>query len=86
MPNKARICKYVHMAQMNLNLTPEFERDLSQFMRERGIATKSEAIRTAIREGLRRKKSARPKFQDALGSLKVTNRRPKFKSEDELWE
>lgn len=75
------------MAQLNLNLTPDFERDLTTFMKERGIATKSEAIRTAVRESLLRaaKPPGRPTFQSAVGSLKQTNPRPKFKSEDDLW-
>lgn len=75
------------MAQLNLNLTPEFERDLTAFMKERGIGTKSEAIRVAVREGLLRsaKSTNRPSFQSLLGSLKQTNRRPKFKTEDDLW-
>lgn len=75
------------MAQLNLNLTPEFERDLAALMKERGIGTKSEAIRTAVRESLLRaaKPSDRPNFQSLVGSLKQTNPRPKFKSEDDLW-
>lgn len=75
------------MAQLNLNLTPEFERDLAAFMKERGISTKSEAIRIAVRESLLRvvKPPERPNFQSLVGSLKQTNRRPKFKSEDDLW-
>jgi metal-responsive CopG/Arc/MetJ family transcriptional regulator len=74
------------MAQMNLNLTADFERDLADFMRRRKIKTKSEAIRIAVREALHGVQATRPSFRDALGSLKVTNRKPKFKSEDDLWE
>ena len=38
------------MKQLNLNVTPDFERDLLQYMKKKEIATKSEAIRQALRE------------------------------------
>ncbi len=38
------------MAQINLHTTPQFEADLATLMKERGIKTKSEAIRLAVRE------------------------------------
>ena len=40
------------MAQLNMNITPEFEAALTEFMRRRSIATKSDAIRIAVEEAL----------------------------------
>jgi hypothetical protein len=76
------------MKQLNLNVTPEFERDLKLFMKRKGIKRKSEAIRTALREVAER---AAPKsdcdFRSLLGiGLKAPlNPNPRFKTEDELW-
>ena len=38
------------MRQLNLNVTPEFERDLRRLMRQQGITKQSEAIRRAVHE------------------------------------
>lgn len=38
------------MAQLNLHVTPEFERALTALMRGRGLASKSQAIRDAVQE------------------------------------
>ena len=38
------------MPQLNLNVTPEFERDLEALMKARGLKNKSDAIRLAVRE------------------------------------
>ena len=76
------------MGQLNLNVTPEFERDLRRFMREKGIAKKSEAIRQALREAVA-KASATPHsdYRSWLGlGLKAPlNPKPRFRSEDDLW-
>jgi hypothetical protein len=76
------------MRQLSLNITPEFDRDLRRFMRERGIARKSDAVRLALREAVAR--SGRGKqydFRTWLGlALKAPLRRkPKFHGEDDLW-
>ena len=76
------------MAQLNLNVTPEFERDLSAFMKERGLTHKSEAIRVAVREAVSRRDGAsETEFDRLLGAgLKAPlNSKPRFKSEDDLW-
>ena len=44
----------MYMAQLNMHLSSEFEHDLAAWMRVRGIKTKAEAIRVAVREGLQR--------------------------------
>lgn len=77
------------MAQLNINLTPEFERDLALFMRMRNIRTKSEAIRTAVREGVQRSQRASPQvdFSSWIGMARgrKRGRRPRFRTDDDLW-
>ncbi len=78
------------MAQMNLHLTPEFERDLARLMTLRGIRTKSEAVRVAVREGVeraRREAGARADFAAWKGSAlgAAVNPEPRFAGDDDLW-
>jgi len=42
------------MRQLNLNVTPEFERDLRTYMKSRSISRQSEAIRQALRDAVAR--------------------------------
>ena len=42
------------MSQLNINVTPEFERHLRQYMRQRKLTRKSDAIREALREAVER--------------------------------
>jgi hypothetical protein len=79
----------VHMAQLNINMTPEFERALQRLMKARNIATKSEAVRVAVFEVLDRERT-RPspeRFRGLRGvGLQAPPReRRKFESEDDLW-
>jgi len=76
------------MSQLNLNVTPEFERDLRRYMKQRSIKRKSDAIRQALREAVERAGSGSDyDFRAWLGlGLKAPLRRkPRFQSEDELW-
>ncbi len=78
------------MAQMNLHLTPEFERDLARLMKLRGIRTKSEAVRVAVREGVERSQretGARTDFSAWQGAAlaAAVNPEPRFASDDDLW-
>ena len=77
------------MAQLNLNLTREFLKDLQTYMKLKGIPTKSEAIRCALREGVQRLTAARRQtsYRDWIGkALKAPPREGvKFKDEDSLW-
>jgi Arc/MetJ-type ribon-helix-helix transcriptional regulator len=75
------------VAQINLNVTPEFERNLRRYMRARGLRTKSEAIREAVREALgMTQRAASPAELDAwLGLAGGGRRRPRFAGEDDLW-
>lgn len=73
------------MSRFRLNLTPEFERDLAEFMQQRNIASKAEAIRTAVRECLQAREIKPADFKKALGSVKQTVKNPRFKTDDDLW-
>lgn len=77
------------MAQLNINLTPGFLRELEQYMKRHKLSTKSEAIRTAVREALERLEgeARATDFRRWLGlGLKAPlNQKPRFKDEDELW-
>lgn len=78
------------MAQLNINLTREFEVALERFMRLRGLRTKSEAIRLAIQEGVERslEGAGRSSFSSWLGAATraAVNPHPRFTSDDELWD
>lgn len=76
------------MRQINLNVTPEFDRDLRLMMKQRGITSKSEAIRQSVHEAAARAGAAvKCDFRALLGlGLKSPlNPKPRFQSEDELW-
>ena len=76
------------MRQLNLNVTPEFERDLRRLMKKRGMQNQSAAIRLAVREAAGRVAGrAEFDFRPWLGlALKAPlNPNPRFKSEDDLW-
>jgi hypothetical protein len=77
------------MSQLNIHLTPNFEKDLNKFMKLRHIDTKSEAIRVAIKEGIMRA-AAHTKSVDftswlGLATEVPTNKKAKFSSDDDLW-
>ena len=76
------------MKQLNLNVTAEFERDVQAFMKSHKISRKSEAIRQALRDAAAR--SAAGEEYDfrswlGLGLKSPLRRKPRFRSEDELW-
>ena len=76
------------MARLNLNMTPEFKKDLEKYMRQRGITTKSEAIRMALHELVTLLNvSKKSDFDSWLGAgLKAEHKSTrKFRSEDDLW-
>ncbi len=47
------------MTQVNIHTTPEFEEDLATLMKARGVRSKSEAIRLAVREAAAPYRAAR---------------------------
>lgn len=77
------------MKQINLNVTPEFEKDLQRYMKKKGIPQKSEALRQALREAVQRleKLAGTTDFQGWRGMALKTPLadRPRFKTEDDLW-
>jgi hypothetical protein len=76
------------MRQLNMHVTPEFERDLRQYMKLRSIARKSDAIRRALREAVERQAAGADfDFRSWLGmGLRAPLRRNRrFRSEDDLW-
>ncbi len=77
------------MPQLNIHLTPEFQRSLAEYMRLRHLKTKSDAIRQAIREALERERSRRqtPDFTTwvGLGNRAPLSPHPRFRSDDDLW-
>lgn len=78
------------MSQININVTPEFAKNLSRYMKKRGIRQKSEAIRKAVHEVAEKVETStrEGEFRNLLGiGLKApVNPNPRFKTEDELWE
>ena len=79
------------MAQLNMHLTPAFERMLAQLMKVRRIKTKSEAIRLAVEEALDRAARSRkvpPSFDEWIGLAKRAplNPTPRFATDRDLWE
>ncbi len=79
----------LYMSQINLQVTPEFERDLRRFMKLRRLRNKSEAIRLAVKEALERSLGAARQVDYAqwLGAAKRAelNPNPRFHSHDDLW-
>ena len=77
------------MPQLNIHLTPEFQRSLVEYMRLRHLKTKSEAVRQAVSEALERERSRRRAADFAtwlgLGNRAPQNPRPRFHSDDDLW-
>ena len=81
-------CMMLCMRQLNLNVTPEFERDLRRLMRQRGISNKSDAIRGAVADAAaRHAANMNCDFRSWLGlGLKAPlNPKPRFHGEDDLW-
>ena len=76
------------MAQLNLNMTTQFKKDLEKYMKHRGLKTKSEAIRMALHELVAMiSSSKKADFESWIGAALKTplNQRSKFNSEDDLW-
>lgn len=74
--------------QINIHVTPRFERALLRLMRARGLKNKSEAIRLAVEEAADRANAgARTDFATwrGAGLAAPTSERPRFTSDDDLW-
>jgi Arc/MetJ-type ribon-helix-helix transcriptional regulator len=76
------------MKRLNLHVTPEFERDLRQYMERHNIARRSDAIRAALREAVAQGSDAQEYDYRAwlgMGLKAPLNKRRRFRSEDDLW-
>ncbi len=77
------------MSQINLHTTPEFEKQLKEYMQISGFHTKAQAIRAAVQESLARHLAQKVSvdFTRWLGEgLAPTPHKPRFEDEDDLWE
>jgi Arc/MetJ family transcription regulator len=76
------------VSQLNINMTPELEADLKRLMKARGLKTKAEAVRIAVREALERARRAdAADFASwiGIGNAAPANPNPRFTSDDALW-
>jgi hypothetical protein len=76
------------MAQLNINLTPEFETALRRLMKARGFGSKAEAVRVAVGEAAERARAAGTiDFASwiGLGRAAPENASPRFATDDALW-
>ena len=78
------------MSQLNIQMTPQFEEELRQFMAARGLKNKSEAVRVAVRESLERTEPGRRRsFLSWIGAAgppeDPTSGEPAFPTHDQLW-
>lgn len=78
------------MAQININETVEFVRDLKRLMSVRKIRHKSDAIRRAVHEAAQQlgRNDQSMDFRELLGIAGKgrVNPNPKFKDRASLWE
>lgn len=78
----------MYMGQLNMHLSPEFEHDLAAWMRARGIKTKAEAIRIAVREGLERSAPQRGNPAALIGAALAhpeSPGHPRFREHGDVW-
>jgi Arc/MetJ-type ribon-helix-helix transcriptional regulator len=78
------------MAQLNINLTTEFQENLDKLIRLRGFTSKSEAVRIAVWEAVERETAQKTKvdWRTLLGWAKQFPENPQAKpiADDDLWE
>jgi hypothetical protein len=76
------------MSQLNIHITPAFDRALRRFMRVRGIKTKSEAIRAAVEEAARAaEEKQKIPLETLLGAASRQPQTPRSQwlTDDDLW-
>ena len=66
----------LYMTQINLHVTPEFEADLEKLMKDRGLRSKSEAIRLAVHEAAAAEAATAPKLIDWSELMDFVRRLP----------
>lgn len=74
------------MKQLNIDIRPEFERELRQYMKQKGLKRKAEAVRQAVHEAVRENGKKEFDFRSLLGAglTAPLNPNPRFKSDDDL--
>lgn len=76
------------MSQISVELTPELEQALAEYMKLRHIESESEAIRSAVAEVIARERQRGATDFSAwigLGLAAPQNPTPRFHSDDDLW-
>jgi hypothetical protein len=78
------------MPQISVNVTPELEQALSEYMKVRHIDEEAEAIRAAIVEAAERVRQPQAQVPDffswiGMGLKAPLNPNPRFSSDDDLW-
>jgi hypothetical protein len=76
------------MSQLNIHVTPAFDRALRRFMRARGIKTKSEAVRAAVEEAARSTEGERKiPLETLLGAAARYPQAPRdqWLTDEQLW-
>jgi hypothetical protein len=77
------------MSQISVELTPELEQALAEYMKLRHIEEEAEALRTAVVEAVERERGQHraPDFSSwiGLGLRAPQNPSPRFRSDDDLW-
>jgi metal-responsive CopG/Arc/MetJ family transcriptional regulator len=77
------------MRQMNLQITPAFDEELTRYMRLRKLPSRSEAVRTAVHEALQASLGSTPTgaFAGLVGFAATGKEHParRFRDDDDLW-
>ncbi len=78
----------MYMTQLNINMTPEFEALLKQYMEMNNIQHKSVAIRKAVEQAVNNPSDKKTAFHELMGAAQKAplNPHPKFNSDDDIWE
>jgi len=78
------------MSQININVTPEFEKNLKTYMKRKGISQKSEAVRRAVSDAVEKTPPEKKAYDwdrlVGIGLKAPLNPNPRFTNEDDLWE
>ncbi len=77
------------MAQLNIHLNADLEENLARLVRLKGLRSKSDAVRIAVKEAVERETRMRTTvdFGQWIGlALKAPiNRKPRFQTDDDVW-
>lgn len=77
------------MSQLNINMTPQFEKDIRAYMKLKSIKYKSQALRAAVADCLKApQKQPATDFRSWLGAANKGKQspNPRFKTHAQLWE